>query len=138
MNIPLRRFGPALLAGLLLTFATLSSPSVNAALLIESINGAVTQNEINSFKTYMQSQTPPETPWGDLNGSGHNAWSDGPGGFGVEAMGMMYEVSHDLAILNRMISWTDYCVSLRNDLLPASKGGQRVCWDGAIDKIWVA
>jgi hypothetical protein len=51
-------------------------------------------------------------------------------------MGMMYEISDDVEILNRMITWTDQCVSQRNDFLPAHKGGQRVMWTGKIEKVW--
>src|SRR5689334_20313248 len=45
-----------------------------ATMAIDSLTGPVTQNEIDSFKAYMLTQVPPETPWGDLNGTGHNAW----------------------------------------------------------------
>jgi len=110
----------------------------NASMTIDSLSGPVTQNEINSFKTYMAAQTPPPTPWGALNGTGHNAWCDGSGGNGLEAFGMMYEASGDVSILNSMISWADTLVSERNDLMSAANGGQRVCWDGVIDHIWVA
>jgi Ricin-type beta-trefoil lectin domain-like len=113
------------------------STSTQAALLIESLSGAVTQNEIDSFKAYMATQVPPQTPWGDLTGTGHNAWADGPGGNNLEAFGLMYEASGDLEILNDLISWTDICVSQRNDLLSSSKGGQRVMWTGKINKVWV-
>src|SRR5436190_22105696 len=126
-----------LVAGWTLHFA-MSASTANAALLIESLIGPVTQNEINSFKTYMQSQVPPETPWGDLNGTGHNSWCDGPGGLKLQAMALMYEVTGDIEIMNRMVGWTDFGVSLRNDLLPASKGGQRLLWDGLLDKVWIA
>jgi hypothetical protein len=61
----------------------------NASMTIDSLTGPVTQNEIDSFKTYMATQTPPPTPWGTLNGTGHNAWCDGAGGSGLEAFGMM-------------------------------------------------
>jgi len=108
-----------------------------ASMAIDSLSGTVTQNEINSFTAYMATQVPPQTPWGDLSGTGHNAWADGPGGNNLEAMGLMYEVSGDLGILNTLISWTDTCVSQRNDLLAASKGGQRVMWTGKINKVWV-
>src|SRR5213080_2738721 len=96
-----------------------------ASMAIDSLTGPVTQNEIDSFKAFMATQVPPQTPWGDLNGTGHNDWADGPGGNNLEAMGLMYEVSGDIGILNTLISWTDTCVSQRNDLLPASQGGQR-------------
>jgi Ricin-type beta-trefoil lectin domain-like len=108
-----------------------------ASMAIDSLSGAVTQNEINSFKAFMATQVPPQTPWGDLNGTGHNAWADGPGGNNLEAMGLMYEVSGDIGILTNLIGWTDICVSQRNDLLAASKGGQRVMWTGRVNKVWV-
>jgi hypothetical protein len=56
----------------------LATPVARAAsLAIDNLSGPVTQNEIASFITYMQSPTPPPTPWGALNGTGHNAWADG-------------------------------------------------------------
>jgi len=114
----------------------LLSTSRAASLAIDSLSGPVTQNEINSFKTYMQGQTPPQTPWGTLGGTGHNAWADGTGGRDLEAMGEMFQVSGDVSILNLMISWSDYCVSQRNDLMSSANGGQRVMWTGLIDKVW--
>jgi autotransporter-associated beta strand protein len=110
-----------------------------ASMAIDSLSGPVTQNEINSFITYMESQTPPPTPWGALNGTNgdHNAWADGAGGNALEAMGLMYEISSNATILNQLISWTDYCVSQRNDLMSATNGGQRLMWTGRISKVWV-
>ncbi len=103
-----------------------------AALVVDSLSGPVTPNEIHSFKAFMRTQNPPRVPW-DFR---HNAWSFGPGGRNLEALGMMYEVSGDLEILHQMIRWTDECVSQRNDLMPAERGGQRVMWTGRIDKVW--
>ncbi len=107
-----------------------------ASLAIDSLAGPVTANEVNSFITYMQSQTPPPTPWGTLTGTGHNAWADGTGGRELEAMGELYQISGNLTILNQMISWSDNCTSQRNDLMAATNGGQRVLWTGLIDKVW--
>ncbi|HXF10901.1 MAG TPA: hypothetical protein VN625_08960, partial [Desulfuromonadaceae bacterium] len=107
-----------------------------ASMAIDSLTGPVTQNEVNSFKAYMATQVPPATPWGGGAGS-HNAWADGPGGNNLEAMGLMYEITGDTTILTNLIGWTDRCVSERNDLLPASAGGQRVMWTGTISKVWV-
>ena len=86
----------------------------------------------------MQVQTPPQTPWGALNGTNgdHNEWADGTGGRELEAMGEMYEVSTNITILNLMISWADDCTSQRNDLMSAADGGQRVMWTGKIDEVW--
>lgn len=108
-----------------------------ATMSIDSLSGPVTQNEINSFITYMNSQTPPQTPWGPLNGTGHNDWADGTGGRDLEAMGEMFIVSSNMTILNKMVSWADDCTSQRNDLMSAANGGQRVLWTGLIDKVWV-
>ncbi len=123
------------LALLLFLFAV--EVSRGQSLSISSLSGAVTSSEINSFITYMQSQSPPPTPWGPLNGTGHNAWADGTGGRDLEAMGEMFIVSSNMTILNNMISWSDYCTSQRNDLMAATNGGQRVLWTGLIDKVWV-
>ena len=108
-----------------------------ASMAIDSLSGPVTQNEINSFISYMQSQSPPPTPWGALNGTGHNAWADGTAGRELEAMGEMFEISSNMTILNQMVNWSDYCTSQRNDLMAATNGGQRVMWTGLIDKVWV-
>lgn len=108
-----------------------------ANMSIDSLSGPVTANEINSFITYMNTQTPPQTPWGTLGGTGHNAWADGTGGRELEAMGEMFIVSSNMTILNQMVSWSDYCTSQRNDLMSVTNGGQRVLWTGLIDKVWV-
>lgn len=108
-----------------------------ATMSIDSLSGPVTANEINSFITFMNAETPPQTPWGTLGGTGHNAWADGTGGRELEAMGHMFIVSSNMTILNKMISWSDYCTSQRNDLMSAANGGQRVLWTGLIDKVWV-
>lgn len=101
-------------------------------LSIESIAGPITPVEIQAFKNFMAAQKMPPAPWLPS----HNAWSFGSGGRNIEAMGMMYEATGDIEILNLMITWCDTCVSQRNDLLPADKGGQRVMWTGKIDKVW--
>jgi autotransporter-associated beta strand protein len=109
-----------------------------ATMSIDSLSGPVTANEINSFISFMNAQTPPVTPWGAVNGTtgDHNEWADGTGGRELEAMGELFEVSSNMTILNKMISWSDYCTSQRNDLMAATNGGQRVMWTGLIDKLW--
>lgn len=106
------------------------------SLAVDGLSGPVTQHEINSFINYLAAQSPPPTPWGNLNGTGHNDWADGYGGRDLEAMGEMFIVSSNLALLNNMVSWADQCVSERNDLMSATNGGQRVMWTGLIDKVW--
>src|SRR5215212_6646804 len=46
-------------------------------------------------------------------------------------------LSGAVTILNELISWTDTCVSERNDLMSAANGGQRVMWTGKVNKVWV-
>ncbi len=121
---------------LVLALATINARA--ASMVINSLSGPVTTSEINSFITFMQEQTPPQTPWGDLTGTNgaHNEWADGTGGRELEAMGEMYEVSSNITTLNQMISWTDDCVSQRNDLMTVANGGQRVMWTGLVDEVW--
>ena len=124
---------------LLAAIGLAAAPGARAvSMSISSLSGAVTTNDINSFITYMAAQTPPQTPWGALNGTNgdHNLWADGTGGRDMEAMGEMYEVSTNITILDQMISWADTCVSQRNDLMSAVDGGQRVMWTGLIDEVW--
>jgi hypothetical protein len=50
-------------------------------------------------------------------------------------MGILYEITHDVAILDRMIVFCDAVLSERNDLAPAPVG-QHVLWTGRIDPAW--
>ena len=78
----------ALVAALSFQALHLSSAPARVELAIDTLIGPVTQNEINSFKAFIQNQVPPNAPW-DFR---HNAWSFGPGGRNLEALGMMYEL----------------------------------------------
>ena len=111
--------------------------TVHAGMTISSLTGPVTQSEINSFISYMATQTAPTTPWGGTSSTAHNAWADGSGGSDLEAMGLMYEVSGSSTILNQLVSWTDICCSERNDLMSAANGGHRLMWTGRIEPVWV-
>jgi len=116
---------------LLLPFALASAAP--PPLVIERLDGPVTAAEVAAFKANLRAATPPPTPW---QGPGHNAWSFGPGGRNLEAMGLMFEATGDVEILDLMLAWADACVSERNDLLAKSKGGQRVMWTGQVDPVW--
>ncbi|GAB2698767.1 hypothetical protein GCM10010442_15590 [Kitasatospora kifunensis] len=95
---------------------------------LSSLNGPVTAAEINSFKSYIQTLTPAADNIG-------NQWAQGHSGEGTKAMGLVYEVSGDQAILDRMIGNCDAVLSERNDLAPAPVG-QHVLWTGGIDPAW--
>lgn len=98
-------------------------------MIIESLSGAVTQNEIDVFKNYMSNFPAPAPNSG-------NGWVFGNPGKAIEACGLMYEATHDKDILNKMILLSDDALSGRNDILPATKGGQLVCWTGQIEPVW--
>jgi len=97
-------------------------------MVIESLDGPVTANEIAAFKAFAGKE---EAPPGN-----NNVWVYGNGGKAIEACGLMYEVSHDRAILNRMIYLCDEMLSRRNDLWPAEKGGQHIVWTGKVEPVW--
>ena len=106
-------------------------PSLEAqSMLLESLTGPVTQNEINAFKVYVQQKiTAPSY-------NGGNIWVYGNSGKQIEACGLMYEVSKDRDILDRMIYLCDAALAGRNDLARADIGGQVATWTGNIDPVW--
>ncbi|MDP4208993.1 MAG: T9SS type A sorting domain-containing protein [Bacteroidota bacterium] len=107
------------------------SLSVQAqSMLVESLNGPVTQAEIDAFKTYMLKKVSAPA----YNGS--NIWVYGNSGKAIEACGLMYEASKDTAILDRMIYYCDAALAGRNDLASAAIGGQLATWTGNIDPVW--
>ena len=100
------------------------------SMVVEGLTGPVTQNEIDAFKTYMlQKVQPPDV------GSG-NIWVYGNSGKDIEACGLMYETSHDIAILDRMIFFCDAALAGRNDIASAANGGQLLTWTDKIDPVW--
>ena len=97
---------------ILCTLICASAPSLPAAeLLIESLDGPVTQNEINAFKKFMR-----DRPASDNNVG--NDWVYGNSGKDMESLGMIYEISKDPEILDQMIRFADAALACRND--PAS------------------
>src|SRR5713226_7200907 len=118
---------------LYLPFALLlGGGAAHAQMVLDSYTGPITRNELNSFKNFMQTRAVPPHPWG-FNDTDHNYISDGPAGRDVEAMGLMYEATGDVEILNRMIDFVDAFVYMRNDL---PGGTQVVMWTGTIDPVW--
>lgn len=112
-------------------FYSAASKALAAGMVLQSLTGPVTSTEMASFKSFMSSQSPVKTNTYD------NSYADGTPGMQEEALGLMYEVSNDFALLNQMIAYADQSLALRNDLTPAGKGGQRIMWDGKIDPVWL-
>jgi hypothetical protein len=116
--------------------AAAAAPSDGAAaaradsnlMVVSSFSGPVTQAEIDSFKAYVGTLVPATSNLG-------NAWVQGACGEQTKAMGLVYEVAQDPAILDRMLQFCDAVLSERNDLA-AKPVGQYVLWTGRIDPAW--
>jgi hypothetical protein len=98
-------------------------------MIVESFTGKVTEREINAFKNYIDSVPAPAT-------HDRNVMVYGNPGKILEACGMMYEVSKDRAILNRMIYYSDAAMAGRNDVEDPKKGGRRLLWTGKVEPVW--
>ncbi|KAJ1937472.1 hypothetical protein FBU59_004737, partial [Linderina macrospora] len=75
---------------------------------VESFDGPVTKKEIDSFKASMQALKP--------STASANEWAQGHSGENTKALGMMYEISNDVTILNKMLTFCDTVLSIRNDM----------------------
>ncbi len=107
--------------------SALSATLANAAnMTVQSLSGPVTASEISSYKTFMQGRTPPTANTYDNN------MADGTAGLDCESLGLMYEVSHDSQLLDKMIQFADAFLSLRNDFTD-----RRVMWDGTVAPVWL-
>lgn len=107
---------------------------VNAAgpMVMDSYAGPVTQNEIDSFKTYVNDLQP--VVWPNTTRL-QTEYAQGKSGEAIKAMGLVYELSGDTQILDRMIYFCDVLLSQRNDLL-AAPYGQRTVWTNTIAPVW--
>ena len=100
----------------------------SSLMVVSSFTGPVAQSEIDSFKAYIATITPATSNIG-------NAWAQGASGEELKAMGLVYEISRDTAILDRMLVYCDAVLAARNDLAP-SPIGQYVLWTGRVDPAW--
>ncbi|MFC5476359.1 hypothetical protein [Paraherbaspirillum soli] len=105
-----------------------ASPVASAGMVVDSFSGPVTANEINSFKSYIQTLVPATDNIG-------NEWAQGPSGEQTKAMGLVYEITGDRAILDKMIVFCDSVLSERNDLAAAPVGQHKI-WTGGVDPVW--
>jgi hypothetical protein len=101
----------------------------SGSLLVESLTGPITTNEITAFKNYMNTVSAPAT-------NDQNIWVFGNSGKQIEACGLMYDATGDQDILDRMIYYCDAALAGRNDLASAANGGQRTIWTGNIEPVW--
>ncbi|WP_434634645.1 hypothetical protein [Chromobacterium sp. CV08] len=99
-----------------------------AAMTVDSLDGPVTGNEIQSFVDFIQGMQP------ILSESGEE-WSQGDDGKAMKALSQVYDIAPRKEILDKMTSYCDALLSQRNDILPAP-AGQRKIWTGRIDPVW--
>lgn len=108
---------------------TASVPAhAQTSMSVDSFDGPVTTNEINSFKSYIDALTPAANNIG-------NQWAQHNSGEDVKAMALVYQITQDTAVLDQMVRFCDALLSERNDLAPAPTG-QNVIWTGTIDPVW--
>lgn len=119
---------------LIAAFGFIPPPPIHAAgtMIVDSFDGPITQNEINSFKSYIATLEPVVWP---NTGSMQSEYAQGKSGESIKAMGLMYEITHDTVILDRMIYFCDVLLSQRNDIL-AAPNGQRTVWTNTIAPVW--
>ncbi|MFC5472676.1 hypothetical protein [Paraherbaspirillum soli] len=105
-----------------------TSRAASAGMVVDSFSGPVTANEINSFKSYIRNLVPATDNIG-------NQWAQGASGEQTKAMGLVYEITGDRAILDKMIVFCDSVLSERNDLAAAPVGQHKI-WTGRVDPVW--
>jgi hypothetical protein len=103
-------------------------PPPPGAMYLESFTGNVTRNEVGSFTAYV----PTLVPAADNIA---NNWAQHDSGEQTKAMGLMFEIAHEVGVLDRMLVFCDAVLSERNDLAPAPVG-QHVLWTGRVDPAW--
>jgi hypothetical protein len=108
----------------LLLFQSLETAWGAEPMVVESATGPVTAKEILAFKNFMAEVAPPSNNF-------HNAFVYGAGGEAVKALGRVFEISGDVALLDRMLVFTDRMLAARND----PKTGT-IIWTGARELVW--
>lgn len=93
---------------------------------LQSLYGAVTATEISSFKSFMAGESPPAAQTYD------NTLADGTAGMEAEALGLIYEITNDPALLNQMIVYSDQFLALRNNTNTGT-----IMWDLKRDPVWL-
>lgn len=106
-------------------------PSIGPKMIVESLKGPITANELAAFKAHIRKVDVPDH-------NDRNIWVYGNPGKMLEACGMMYEATGDREILDRMLYYSDAALAGRNDLADAAHGGQRMIWGRKVEAVWGA
>jgi hypothetical protein len=126
-------------AALLLLLNGLILNTCHAQLVIDSLDGEVTQNEVDTFISNVSALSIPTAEWTAT--VTHNQLADGKGGMTLEGINYMAEITADIPslstehtqLLNLAIKWNDAWLTHRNDL-PLGEG--RVMWTGNVEPVW--
>jgi hypothetical protein len=111
----------------------------HAQLVIDSLDGDVTQNEVDTFISVVAATPIPTSQWSAT--VTHNYLADGTGGATLEGINDLYAITGDIAgltaqhsrLLSLAIQWTDAWLIYRNDM---PLGEQRVMWTGNVEPVW--
>lgn len=117
----------------------LAAGAGQAQLVIDRLDGEVTQNEVDTFIQVVSATPIPTSQW--TSTITHNQLADGKGGMTLEGINTLFMVTSDIPglgtehiqLLNLAIAWTDAWLIHRNDL---PLGEQRVMWTGFIEPVW--
>jgi hypothetical protein len=110
-----------------------------AQLVIDSLDGEVTQHEVDTYISYVSGLSIPTAQWTAT--ITHNQLADGRGGGTLEGINDVYWIASQIPglksertqLLDLAIQWTDAWLVHRNDK-PA--GEHRVMWTGNIEPVW--
>ena len=97
-------------------------------LVLETLSGPVTPREIAGFQAWMTNFEPDPSNEND-------AWAFGHSGQAIEALGYLYEATHEQSFLDRMVAIAATGLAERNDLAPAPIG-HRPLWPGVDCPAW--
>jgi hypothetical protein len=115
------------------------SAVAHAQYVIDSLDGEVTQHEVNAFISGIAATSIPTAEWSATDT--HNHLADGTGGTTLEGLNDLVTITSDIAslsaehlqLLDLAIKWTDAWLVHRNDL---PLGEKRVMWTGKIEPVW--
>ncbi|MFI5453365.1 hypothetical protein ACHMWN_14555 [Pedobacter sp. UC225_61] len=93
-------------------------------MLVENLQGPITANELTAFKKFAKAFVPAKSNLG-------NAWVYGTSGSAMEAIGVMYEATHDNELLDILIQLADKALLARNNPVNG-----RVLWNGKRELCW--
>jgi hypothetical protein len=110
-----------------------------AQLVIDRLDGEVTQHEVDTFIRVVSATPIPTSQWSAT--VTHNYLADGTGGQTLEGINDLYVVTGDIPglsaqhaqLIDLAIQWTDAWLTHRNDM---PLGEQRVMWTGNIEPVW--